>query len=73
MRFIDKDGKPIKSELDDLVIGISLEQLSKVERRIAVSSGADKHEITLAAMRGGWINVLITDEETAEYLLSQSA
>jgi DNA-binding transcriptional regulator LsrR (DeoR family) len=73
LRFIDKDGKPIKSELDDLVIGISLEQLSKVERRIAVSSGADKHEITLAAMRGGWINVLITDEETAEYLLSQSA
>lgn len=73
LRFIDANGKPIESELNDLVIGITLEQLSKVERRIAVASGADKHEVTLAAIKGGWINVLITDEETAEYLISQGA
>lgn len=72
LRFIDKNGKPIKSELDDLVIGISLDQLSKAERRIAVAGGPDKHEVTLAAIRGGWVNVLITDEETAEFLISQS-
>ena len=72
LRFVDAYGKPIESELDDLVIGITLEQLSKVDRRIAVSSGEDKHEITLAAIRGGYINVLITDEKTAEYLLKQN-
>jgi DNA-binding transcriptional regulator LsrR (DeoR family) len=30
-----------------------------------------KRDAALAAVRGGWINVLITDEETAEYLLEQ--
>jgi len=72
LRFIDANGKPIDSELNDLVIGITLEQLSKAERRIGVSAGIEKHEPTLAAIRGGWINVLVTDEETAEFLLDSS-
>ena len=73
LRFIDKDGKPVESEMDDLVIGIRLDQLAKADRRIAVAGGVDKHEVTLAAIRGGWINVLVTDEETAEWLLAQDA
>ncbi len=71
LRFIDANGKPVDSELDDLVVGITLDQLSKAERRIGVCGGAEKHEPTLAAIRGGWINVLVTDEETAEFLLAQ--
>lgn len=69
LRFIDANGKPIDSELNDLVIGITLDQLSKAERRIGVAAGLEKHEPTLAAIRGGWINVLVTDEETAEFLM----
>lgn len=71
LRFIDKDGKPVESELDDLVIGVTLEQVKKADRRIGVAGGENKHAAALAAVRGGWINVLITDEETAEYLLAQ--
>lgn len=70
LRFIDANGKPIKSELDDLVIGITLDQLSHAERRIGVSAGVEKHVPTLAAIRGGWVNVLVIDEETADFLLS---
>lgn len=70
LRFIDAKGKPIDSELDDLVIGVTLEQLSKAERRIGVSGGVDKQIPTLAAIRGKWVNVLVVDLETAEYLLS---
>jgi DNA-binding transcriptional regulator LsrR (DeoR family) len=69
LRFIDKNGAPIVSELDDLVIGVTLEQIKKADRRIGVSGGEAKRDAALAAVRGGWINVLITDEETAEYLL----
>jgi DNA-binding transcriptional regulator LsrR (DeoR family) len=72
LRFIDAKGKPVKTELDDLVIGMSLDQLKKVDLRIAVSGGEEKQEATLAAIRGGWVNVLITDELTAEYLIAQS-
>ena len=72
LRFIDAKGQPIKSELDDLVIGVTLEQIMKAERRIGVSGGADKHAPALAAVLGGWINVLVTDKETAQYLLANA-
>ena len=70
LRFIDKNGTPVVSELDDLVIGVTLEQIKKADRRIGVSGDEAKRDAALAAVRGGWINVLITDEETADYLLT---
>jgi DNA-binding transcriptional regulator LsrR (DeoR family) len=39
---------------------------------IAVAGGPDKHEAVLGAMRGRFANVLVTDEDTAEALLSAS-
>ncbi len=69
LRFMDANGNPVMTELNDLVIGITLEQLKRAERRIAVSGGESKQPALLAAVRGGWINVLVTDEESAEYLL----
>ncbi|MGX1703238.1 sugar-binding transcriptional regulator [Microbacterium sp. NPDC055357] len=71
LRFMDADGQPIASELDELVLGVSLDEIRRAERRIGVSGGAGKHDAVLAAVRGGWINVLVTDEETARYLLSK--
>jgi len=73
LRFIDANGQPVASALDDLVIGVTLEQIKKAERRIGVSGGADKHIATLAAVRGGLVNVLVIDEETAQFLLTQTA
>jgi len=69
LRFIDQQGKPVKTQLDNLVIGISLDQLREVPLKIGVSGGASKHKATLAVVRGQWIDVLITDHETAQYLL----
>ena len=69
LRFIDANGKPVATAVDDLVIGVTLDQLKKADRRSGVAGGASKHEAALAAVRGGWINVLVTDEETAEYML----
>jgi DNA-binding transcriptional regulator LsrR (DeoR family) len=71
LRFIDAQGNPIESELDDLVIGIAREQLKEAERRIGVAGGASKHEAILGAVRGGWVNVLVTDTDTAHFLLKQ--
>lgn len=69
LRFMDADGNPVRSELDDLVIGVDLAQIRRAQRRIGISGGQSKHAAVLAAVRGGWINVLITDEETARFLL----
>jgi len=68
LRFIDAQGHPVESELDGLVIGISLEQLRGIPVKIGISGGASKHSATLAVVRGNWVDILITDHETAQYL-----
>lgn len=73
LRFFDANGAPVMSELEDRVIGISTEQLMATSRRVGVAGGSRKRDAILAAIRGGWVNVLVTDEETAEYLLASAS
>ncbi len=69
LRFLDAEGRPIRTELDDLVVGARLEQLSRARRRMAVAGGPRKYQAIRAALRGGWINSLLTDAQTARFLL----
>jgi DNA-binding transcriptional regulator LsrR (DeoR family) len=68
MRFFDADGKPVKSDLDGRVVGIDGAAIRKIDRKVGVAGGARKHQAVRAALKGGWINVLITDLRCAEYL-----
>ncbi len=70
LRFIDADGKPVVSDLDELVIGITLTQLRVAKRRIGVAGGLSKFVAIRAALRAEWINILITDVLTAQRLLA---
>ncbi len=69
-RFITAEGRPLQTELDQLVVGITLEQLRNAGRRIAVAGGADKHVALAAALAGKWIDVLVTDVNSANYLMN---
>lgn len=69
LRFFDKDGKTVKTPLDDRVIGISLEDLTKIERVIALAGGAKKVDAIAGALRTGVIDMLVTDKFTAERLI----
>jgi DNA-binding transcriptional regulator LsrR (DeoR family) len=68
LRFIAEDGSPVISELDELVVGVTLEQLKKADGVMAVAGGRSKYMAIRAALRGGWVNTLVTDLATAEYL-----
>ena len=68
MRFFDENGKRLKTNLDKRIIGISADQLKNISRRVAVAGGARKHKAIRAALKGGWVNVLITDHKTAKKL-----
>jgi DNA-binding transcriptional regulator LsrR (DeoR family) len=69
-RFINASGEAVPTALDDLVVGITLEQLRKVRRKIVVAGGAGKHRAIAAALAGKWIDVLVTDVNTANVLMS---
>lgn len=67
-RFYDAEGKPIKSPLVKRVIGIDLAKLRSCKRVVGVAGGVQKVHAILGALRGGYIDVLITDQNTAKAL-----
>jgi len=69
LRFFDAEGKPIKTSLDDRVIGMQLEQLSGLKRSVGIAGGKQKLEAIRGALLGRLIDVLITDRRAAERLL----
>ncbi|MBE3597551.1 MAG: sugar-binding transcriptional regulator [Limnochordaceae bacterium] len=70
-RYFDLDGRPVRSELDDRVIGIDLEDLTRIPRVVAVAGGPKKVRSILGALRGGFVDVLITDDTTARRVLQE--
>jgi DNA-binding transcriptional regulator LsrR (DeoR family) len=71
LRFFDELGKPVKGPLSNRVVSMSLEQLTRANRAVAVAGGPRKFKAILGALRGKWINVLVTDRRTAERLLAE--
>lgn len=71
LRFFDKWGEPVPSTLDERVLGITTAQLLRVPRRVAVAGGQRKYAAIRAALRGGWLNVLITDLGVARRLVEE--
>lgn len=71
-RFYDAEGVLVPSGVDDRVIGIAPETLRAVPRRIAVAGGARKLAAIRGALLGGWVNVLVTDVDTARNLLGEA-
>ncbi|MFB8267560.1 sugar-binding transcriptional regulator [Streptomyces sp. NPDC055955] len=69
-RYFDKDGNPVDAPFNNRIIGIEPNQLRAVERRIGVAGGLNKVTAIRGAVRGGWINILITDAEVARDLLA---
>lgn len=66
--FIDKDGNVVDRDIDSRAISLPLESLNKLNNVIGVSGGAHKVQAIAAALKAGYIDVLITDEATAELL-----
>ncbi len=70
-RYFDENGDRIVSPIDDRVVGIDVDELFAIPRRIAAAGGSRKLQSIRAAVRGGWCNILITDVKTARALLAQ--
>lgn len=69
--FIDKNGNKVQTSFDDRLVSTSLETLKSLQNVVGISGGPEKIEAIRAALRGQYLNMLITDEETAEELVKE--
>ncbi|HAA79110.1 MAG TPA: transcriptional regulator [Microbacteriaceae bacterium] len=69
-RYITAEGTIADKALDSRTLGLSLEHLRNATRSIAVISGPGKHPVALAIATHALATVMITDEDTAEYLVA---
>jgi DNA-binding transcriptional regulator LsrR (DeoR family) len=70
LRFFNAHGAPVATALDQRVLGISAEALRRVPRRVGVAGTARKFTAIRAALVGGWVNILVTDLQVAQRLVS---
>lgn len=68
-RFFDAEGRIIDCHWNAHCVGITLESIRRMENIVAVARGESKAEAILGALRGGFINTLITDGTTSRKLL----
>lgn len=66
--FIDKDGKLVDTEVDSRLVSVPLDTLTELDNVIGVAAGKHKLSAIHAALMGGYLDILITDEETAGQL-----
>jgi DNA-binding transcriptional regulator LsrR (DeoR family) len=67
--FIDKDGKVVVSPFDDRLVSTSLDVLMSLSNVIAVAAGDEKKEAIKGGLAAGYIDTLITNEFTAQWLI----
>ncbi|WP_194207603.1 transcriptional regulator LsrR [Superficieibacter sp. 1612_C1] len=68
--FFDANGEVIPEiKIHQELIGLSLSSLSTIPTIIGVAGGEEKAESIIAAMKGNYINALVTDQATAARML----
>ena len=63
------EGPPAVPELYRRTVGVPLADLAAKPVSIGVAAGAGRGPITLAALRGRYVNVLVADADTAQWVL----
>lgn len=71
--FYDSEGNPITTEIENRTISTDIEKLRTMKNVVGVAGGSEKVAAIKAVLRGGYLNVLVTDSKTAEELLLSSA
>lgn len=68
--FFNAVGEEIDHPLNNRFIGLNTEEIKNIPEVIGVVEGSHKLESIEAALRGKYLNVLITDDRTAQALMN---
>ncbi len=72
-RFFDANGKECATPLQKRVISLGLKELRRIPKKVGVLAGSDRTTAMLAAIRNGYLNALVVDDECAAALLDRAA
>ena len=64
-RLIAADGTTVETELDARVLSVTVEQLKRTPKVIAVAQGAERAEAVRACLAAGIVQTLVVDESLA--------
>lgn len=70
---IDKDGERIDHPINDQVVGLSFEDLRRIDDVILAAGGEHKVPVLAGLLSTGMVNTLVTDEDTARAVLARAA
>ncbi len=68
-QIFDSSGRLFPCELNQRIIGVRLEELRALPQTVAVAVGLNKAAAITGALRSGALNVLCTDEATANQIM----
>jgi DNA-binding transcriptional regulator LsrR (DeoR family) len=71
--FIDREGRVLVTPLEDRLISASLDTLKSLPNVIGVAAGKEKREAIRGALALGYLDILITNEDTAKWLIENGA
>lgn len=72
LQFFDESGRRVDHPINDRIVGTDIEKIRRIRRVIGVAGGVEKTRTIRAALRGGFVNVLVTDDLTAARLLVEN-
>ncbi len=64
--IINSEGEICDKSLDSRTVAVPYDRIKKAETRIGIAIGESKVESILGALKGGAVNVFVTNETTAE-------
>ena len=69
--ILNAQGDLIDHPLNGQVIGLTLDEMAEIENVILAAGGGHKVPVMRAALRRGFVNTLVTDENTARALIDE--
>jgi DNA-binding transcriptional regulator LsrR (DeoR family) len=69
LQFFDEHGAEIDHPINRRIVGTDLEKITSIPRVIGVAGGEEKVQAIRAALLGGLVDVLVSDDRTARALL----
>ena len=71
-RFFDAGGNPVKSQLDERLVGLTVEDIRAMPLTVGIATGRSKYNAVKAILNGNVLKVLAIDAENARRLIAEA-